>query len=878
MTQDFKTEVANNQIELVLKKLLMTLAVMGSALVLMGHTPPPTAPPPSKILWSQDGEHIVFSATYQGVYVVDAEGRRLWPIPEGMPVGSMYSPGNYAPDLSPNGSRVAYVTYDKYELLSLLYLDVASDTGLDTTLSTIQEFVSLETSEIDAGLSRLGFLAAKAASPVIYSLYGTPIFKAAIETSSIDGTEVQRLTVYKDLNGDGEIDRHTEVDPVWSPDGKQIAFKSNQSVYTSTRDVTEQGLRLSIMDEDGSNVRVLAPSVKLLASERPAYHSGSRPPAWSPDGKWIAFIGWEESEGEVRGQRHILYTVQPSGSGLTRIAETHKYGLLAWSPDSSLLAFTAPESDGEEVTSDALFTVRPDGSGMTKITGGLSSAPTVKLDGVYTSPVDSQIVWSPDGAKLRPLLTDQEGGQNQSGLTAWSPDGSWLAVLGRSEEQTDLTLHTVAPDGGEKHILARQVGGRLVAENNDWHESPRNAAACADGYIVPDPNANQGLVNDCKSLLEIRDTLMGDGYVNWSTDEPIRKWDGIEIGCPSPLEIANVIAWQEVEVVCPSTHRVIGLRLSGMNGQIPTGIEGLTGLRTLSIEDGELWGGIPPQLANLTNLEELRLDRTVLYAEIPPELGRLSNLRVLSLKLNGLTGSIPPELGNLAKLEELSLDLNELSGEIPPELGMLPNLKVLSLGSSFYLSGGIPPELGNLESLEVLSIGGFGLEGRIPSEIGDLSRLKVLLLESSQLSGRIPPELGRLSELRVLSLAINGLSGGIPPELQYLKKLRVLSLYGNKLTGTIPQWFGNLGDLEELYLAHNSLKGPIPRELGQLARLQTLSVMHNELTGSIPSELGNLTRLWGLHISYNSLSGCIPATLSHQIRELRSRELEFCAD
>lgn len=920
------------------KKLALCLAILASALLFMGSTPKPTAPPPSRVLWSQDGEHVVFSIPFQGIYVVDTAGTSLWTTPERTLVGDQFEPGNYAPDLSPDGSRVVYVTYDKYELLSLLSLDVASDNSLDTTLHTIQEFFSLETPEIDSGYSRLDFLAMKATSPVAYSLYGSPIFRAAIETSSIDGTDVRRLTVYKDLNGDGEIDRHTEVDPVWSPDGKRIAFKSNQSVYTFTGDAAEPGLRLSIMDADGSNVRMLAPAVRLMASERAAYHSGSRPPVWSPDGKWIAFVGWEKSEegGQTQTQRHILYTVQPNGSGLTKIAETHKYGLLAWSPDSSLLAFVSPELGDEGQSLDVLFTVRPDRSDLTRISEVSPSDNEYDNHGISLSAIDTQRVWSPDsawlafaradeegpgvyvvrpdgtderllargyggpvswssdgtklyiagieyavqpdGSDLRPFLADKEYDAGQWTLTAWLPDGSRLAVLGWPDEQAGLTLFTVAGDGTDKRVLARQMGRRLVAEHTDWLESPRSAAACTEGFIVPDPETNHGLVNDCMTLLGIRDILSGDAYVNWSIDEPIKMWGGVEIGCPLPLEITNVIAWQGIEIGCPSPYRVIGLRLSGMFGEIPPGIAELSSLKALELQDGQLVGGIPPQLGNLSKLEELRLDRTLLYAEIPPELGRLSNLRVLSLSLNGLTGSIPPDLGNLAKLEELSLDVNELSGKIPPELARLSNLKVLSLNASFYLSGGIPPDLGKLTRLEELSISFSQLGGYVPSELGDLANLRVLQLELNGLSGRIPPELGNLSELKVLSLAGNGLSGNIPPELVNLSRLRVLSLHGNKLMGTIPPWLGRLGALEELYLAHNSFASSIPRELGELARLQTLSVKHNKLTGPIPPELGRLTNLWGLHISYNSLSGCIPATLSNQVRELRARELEFCTE
>ena len=344
------------------------------------------------------------------------------------------------------------------------------------------------------------------------------------------------------------------------------------------------------------------------------------------------------------------------------------------------------------------------------------------------------------------------------------------------------------------------------------------AGECANGSAVEDPGDNPGLVADCDALLAARDTLKGDGILNWSAEVAIGEWFGVTVeGSPK---------------------RVTKLKIgpSRLNGQVA------------------------PELGSLTKLSVLSLSDNRLSGEIPSELGELTNLKELSLSENRLTGAIPSSLSNLTALELLSLSDNRLSGEIPSELGNLVNLGRLSLSEN-QLSGAIPAGLGSLIDLSYLYLNNNRLTGEIPSEFGSLAEVRYMRLSDNKLSGDIPPELGSLSNLRYLYLSRNQLSGEIPTELKDLANLRHLHLSDNDLTGDIPPELGSLSNLTQLYLSRNQLSGEIPAELGSLSNLVQLYLTRNQLTGEIPSELSSFENLVHLFLSGNQLTGCVPSGL-----------------
>ncbi len=396
------------------------------------------------------------------------------------------------------------------------------------------------------------------------------------------------------------------------------------------------------MNSDGSNVRELSPESSISSTRDPA--------VWSPDGSRIAFVGLRvdrvgsgESSRDIK--RNIIYAIRPDGSGLTELGDAASTP--AWSPDSARIAFIKEGSGTRR-----LYTMNPDG-------GDQRELGSVERDGAWYG----QLSWSPDGSSIlygvsearndprAPIVVvtvdNTEPGSAGDplslgrGVAAWSPDGSRIAVHVITDD-SDVVLYTTARDGSDKRVLVRG-DDRLVAVHSDWRDVSGDIAACSAGYVVPEPEKNPGLVQDCETLLRLRDQLAGDAILNWSAAVPMVDWEGVVIG-GSPLRVLHL-----------NLPRLSRGRLSGV---IPPELGSLTNLEGLTLHSNDLTGGIPPELGNLANLKELSLSFNRLGGRIPPELGRLQNLQKLILFRNKLDGSIPFEIGRLSSLEELNISHN----------------------------------------------------------------------------------------------------------------------------------------------------------------------------------------------------------------------------
>ncbi len=509
-----------------------------------------------------------------------------------------------------------------------------------------------------------------------------------IETSRLDGSDRSRLTFNTDVPEHHE--EAADIAPTWLPDGSGIVFVRDRGIFD---EAVQYGIYT--MASDGSDERAV---VHVGSPEWPdAFPDGeeiysrwfrlTRPEA-SPDGKMVAFIVQENvnlppdhpnrsDPGVRRAFYHSLYVATLDGAGLTRLFSARELpGQRVSTPAGPFdtVAVVNPSVTLSEqsvlVPAAHIWNPRIPGQLLLLVNEYREGIPTgailysISTDGsepmvVANLPTQGgHLDWSPDGTRVLVSHSDPRHGfiyvvdphsglwsmVSMGGNASWSPDGARIAKFStdppapRSHERHVTILSTMSSDGTDVRVLARTDYG----DRTSWQpvEDGRltladRIAPCKTDDIVPHPRDNPLLVEDCETLLTIKNTFAGNLYsLNWDADTPISEWEGVTLG-GSPL-------------------RVEALRLYASNfvGAFRPEFGRLTGLKSLAI-GGQVVGPIPPQMGNLTELRELNLS-TWPATGIPPELGNLKNLETLNLDVEHLEQSecIPSSL--VSSLEVVS--------------------------------------------------------------------------------------------------------------------------------------------------------------------------------------------------------------------------------
>lgn len=218
----------------------------------------------------------------------------------------------------------------------------------------------------------------------------------------------------------------------------------------------------------------------------------------------------------------------------------------------------------------------------------------------------------------------------------------------------------------------------------------------------------------------------------------------------------------------------------------------------------------------------INLDVNGLFGALPTELEDLTKLRTLSLSQNSLTGSVPAALGQITSLVRLDLSENQLSS-VPTGLGTLANLEYLSL--SYNLLTAIPTDLSQLSALKFLQLAGNDLGAGL-SDLSAITALEWLNLTTTNLTGTVPAWISSLTNLKVLLLNDNELTGGIPTTFSSLNQLVLLGLNENKLTGGLAN-LSTASSMELLDIGGNEFSTEVPLSVISLAGLKNLYVQGN---------------------------------------------------
>ncbi|CDY48747.1 BnaA02g30080D [Brassica napus] len=323
----------------------------------------------------------------------------------------------------------------------------------------------------------------------------------------------------------------------------------------------------------------------------------------------------------------------------------------------------------------------------------------------------------------------------------------------------------------------------------------------------------------------------------------------------------------------------LNLGLVDISSEIPPNISKLSSLKSLSLDECNLFGklpssNLPVSINNLKHLTTLKLGFCNLHGQISSSLGNLTNLSTLDLSSNFFNGHIPSSFGNLLHLTSLVLSSNRLSGQIPPSFANLNQLTTLSLLSlvNNHFTGTLPPNISALCNLETFEASENIFTGTLPSTLFNTPSLTYIDLKDNQLNAIL--EFGNISspsKLERLSLGNNHFKGSLPISISSL--LIVLDLSSNAFQGPL---FDPPVSTEALVVSNNNFTGKIPESICEQRYLQTLDLSNNSFTGSIPQCLKNLNI--SIDVSQNRLVGKLPRSLksctSLEVLNVRSNGID----
>jgi Tol biopolymer transport system component len=248
----------------------------------------------------------------------------------------------------------------------------------------------------------------------------------------------------------------------WSPDGQQIAFVVHK------------------IDKSALFVVGKGESKPLKIADQ------AQTADWSPDGKWIVY-------GDQVRNTSTIYTIAPDGSQRTKIATGY---LPAWSSDGKHIAY---------INNEALYVVNADGSADSR----LLERSALHVWSFRWAPDGKRIAVARGGAgdnRAKVTLVNPDGtGVKQiadgvGSLLSWAPDSRHIVYSGDCDARFSTGVCIVDADNPAAPTLITRTG-----EGPRWSPVGENIAVAVNGGIclidvngsnrrcLTDPNSNDWL-------------------------------------------------------------------------------------------------------------------------------------------------------------------------------------------------------------------------------------------------------------------------------------------------------------------------------------------------------------------------------------------------
>ena len=193
-------------------------------------------------------------------------------------------------------------------------------------------------------------------------------------------------------------------------------------VTVSGKEAGKQKFRLIVADADGENARILVDSGEPIMS-----------PAWSPDGRKLAYVSFEKQQSEI-----YVQTLR-SGARKRVSSRAGVNGAPAWSPDGRSLALTLSKQDGNL----DVYTLDLDTQVLTRLTQRPS--------------IDTEATWSADGKRIF-FTSDRAGAPQVYSVAAQGGRAERVSFEGTYNARPRLT-----PDGKQMAVVHNDRGNYRIA-------------------------------------------------------------------------------------------------------------------------------------------------------------------------------------------------------------------------------------------------------------------------------------------------------------------------------------------------------------------------------------------------------------------------------